>query len=54
MKIEARKMKTAKRGRPAKQQIQVTFNPNSVKLMRGSDLQFSEALFKPKIGRAHV
>jgi DNA repair protein RadA/Sms len=47
MKIEKRPMNTAKRGRPAKQQIQVTFNPNSVKLMRGSDLQFSEALFRP-------
>jgi DNA repair protein RadA/Sms len=45
MKIEKREMK--RRGRPAKQAPVVEFNPNEVKLFRGSDLQFNESLFKP-------
>jgi DNA repair protein RadA/Sms len=45
MKIEKREMK--RRGRPAKQAPIVEFNPNEVKLFRGSDLQFNESLFKP-------
>ena len=41
-------MNTTKRGRPSKQkQPTVTFTPNSVKLFRGHDLNFSESLFKP-------
>jgi DNA repair protein RadA/Sms len=47
MKIVKKPMSTAKRGRPAKQQIQVEFSPNKIKLVRGSELQFSEALFRP-------
>ena len=45
MKIEKREMK--RRGRPAKQAPVVEFNPNEVKLFRGSDLHFNESLFKP-------
>ena len=45
MKIEKREMK--RRGRPAKQAPAVEFNPNEVKLFRGSDLHFNESLFKP-------
>jgi DNA repair protein RadA/Sms len=38
-----------KRGRPAKQNTVVEFDFNSVKLFRGSDLNFSEELFKPMV-----
>ena len=36
-----------KRGRPAKQNLVVEFDSNSVKLFRGSELSFSDELFKP-------
>jgi len=36
-----------KRGRPAKQNLVVEFDSNSVKLFRGNELSFSEELFKP-------
>ena len=36
-----------KRGRPAKANQVVDFNPSDVQLFRGSDLSFSEDLFKP-------
>jgi len=36
-----------KRGRPAKVSQAVEFNPTDIKLFRGSDLSFSEDLFKP-------
>ena len=36
-----------KRGRPAKVSQAVEFNPTDIKLFRGSDLSFSEELFKP-------
>jgi DNA repair protein RadA/Sms len=45
MKILERKVET--RGRKAKQKTEVMFNPNDVKLFRGSDLSFSDSLFKP-------
>jgi predicted ATP-dependent serine protease len=38
---------TKRKGRPANQKPAVTFIPNSVKLFRGHDLNFSESLFKP-------
>jgi len=38
---------TKRKGRPANQKPAVTFTPNSVKLFRGHDLNFSESLFKP-------
>jgi DNA repair protein RadA/Sms len=40
-------IKTKKRGRPAKVSQVVDFNPSNVKLFRGSDLSFSEDLFRP-------
>ena len=45
MKVLERKVET--RGRKAKQKTEVMFNPNDVKLFRGSDLSFSDSLFKP-------
>lgn len=39
--------KVVKRGRPAKQNPAIEFNPSSVKLFRGNELNFSEELFKP-------
>jgi DNA repair protein RadA/Sms len=45
MKVVERKVET--RGRKAKQKTEVMFNPNDVKLFRGSDLSFSDSLFKP-------
>ncbi len=39
--------KVVKRGRPSKQNLVVEFDSNSVKLFRGSELSFSEELFKP-------
>jgi len=36
-----------KRGRPSKQKLVVEFDSKSVKLFRGSELSFSEELFKP-------
>jgi DNA repair protein RadA/Sms len=47
MKIEKREMKAERRGRPAKQKEVTAFNPEAVKLFRGSDLSFNESLFKP-------
>jgi DNA repair protein RadA/Sms len=38
---------TKRKGRPSNQKPAVTFTPNSVKLFRGHDLNFSESLFKP-------
>lgn len=45
MKVVERKVET--RGRKPKQKIEVMFNPNDVKLFRGSDLSFSDSLFQP-------
>ena len=45
MKVLERKVETS--GRKAKQKTEVMFNPNDVKLFRGSDLSFSDSLFKP-------
>ena len=45
MKVVERKVET--RGRKAKQKTEVMFNPSDVKLFRGSDLSFSDSLFKP-------
>lgn len=45
MKVVERKVET--RGRKPKQKNEVMFNPNDVKLFRGSDLSFSDSLFKP-------
>jgi DNA repair protein RadA/Sms len=45
MNVVERKVET--RGRKAKQKTEVMFNPNDVKLFRGSDLSFSDSLFKP-------
>jgi len=45
MKVVERKVET--RGRKPKQKTEVMFNPNDVKLFRGSDLSFSDSLFKP-------
>jgi DNA repair protein RadA/Sms len=45
MKVLERKVET--RGRKPKQKNEVMFNPNDVKLFRGSDLSFSDSLFKP-------
>jgi DNA repair protein RadA/Sms len=36
-----------RRGRPAKVQTPVEFDPSSIKLFRGSDLSFSDSLFRP-------
>ncbi len=36
-----------KRGRPAKTNQVIDFNPSDIQLFRGSDLSFSEDLFKP-------
>jgi len=47
MKVTKRAMSTPKRGRPAKQKIEVEFNPKLIQLIRGSELKFSEELFKP-------
>ena len=41
--------KVVKRGRPAKQNLVVEFDSKSVKLFRGSELSFSEELFKPMV-----
>ena len=41
------KIQIVKRGRPAKVNQVVDFNPADVQLFRGSDLSFSEDLFKP-------
>ncbi len=45
MNVVERKVET--RGRKPKQKNEVMFNPNDVKLFRGSDLSFSDSLFKP-------
>ena len=45
MKVLERKVET--RGRKPKQKNEVMFDPNDVKLFRGSDLSFSDSLFKP-------
>ena len=45
MKVLERKVET--RGRKPKQKTEVMFDPNDVKLFRGSDLSFSDSLFKP-------
>ena len=47
MKIEKREMKAERRGRPKKQVAKTEFNPESVQLFRGNDLQFNESLFIP-------
>ena len=36
-----------KRGRPAKQSVNVEFDSSSIKLFRGNELSFSDELFKP-------
>tara|TARA_R110000823_G_scaffold273279_1_gene392330 strand:+ start:676 stop:1473 length:798 start_codon:yes stop_codon:yes gene_type:complete len=40
-------LKVIKRGRPAKKNVVVEFDYNSIKLFRGSELSFSDELFKP-------
>jgi DNA repair protein RadA/Sms len=40
-------LKIIKRGRPAKKNIVVEFDYKSIKLLRGSELNFSDELFKP-------
>ena len=40
---------SVKRGRPSKQKLVVEFDSKSVKLFRGSELSFSEELFKPMV-----
>ena len=47
MNIEKREMKQERRGRPAKQKEVTSFNPETVKLFRGNDLEFNESLFVP-------
>jgi DNA repair protein RadA/Sms len=47
MRNEENEMKTERRGRPKKQEETTVFNPESVKLFRGNDLQFNESLFIP-------
>lgn len=47
MKIEKREIKVERRGRPKKQVETTEFDPASVQLFRGSDLSFSDELFKP-------
>ena len=42
-------LKVVKRGRPAKQNVNVAFDSSSVKLFRGNELSFSEELFKPMV-----
>ena len=41
------KVKVERRGRPRKQAETSTFNPSAIKTYRGSELYFSESLFKP-------
>ena len=49
MKLETRKIET--RGRKPKMKQESTFDPTSIKLFRGNDLQFNDSLFKPlKVG----
>ena len=36
-----------KRGRPRKENVTPSFNPATVKLFRGSDLNFNQSLFVP-------
>jgi DNA repair protein RadA/Sms len=45
MKVVERKAET--RGRKPKQQVDVVFNPDDIKLFRGSELSFNDSLFKP-------
>jgi len=47
MNIEKREVKVERRGRPKKQVATVEFDPTSVQLFRGNDLQFNESLFIP-------
>ena len=39
-----------KRGRPRKENVTPSFNPATVKLFRGSDLNFNQSLFVVKFG----
>jgi DNA repair protein RadA/Sms len=45
MKVVERKAET--RGRKPKQKVDVVFNPDDIKLFRGSELSFNDSLFKP-------
>jgi predicted ATP-dependent serine protease len=45
MKVVERKAETS--GRKPKQQVDVVFNPDDIKLFRGSELSFNDSLFKP-------
>jgi len=45
--IEMKNVNVVKRGRPAKQAEIKSFDPSSVKLVRGSELAFNESLFRP-------
>jgi DNA repair protein RadA/Sms len=47
MNIEKKEIKVERRGRPKKQIEEINFNSESIKLFRGSDLQFNESLFIP-------
>jgi len=47
MKVIQREVKTGKRGRPSKPTQTTTFNQSKIQLVRGSDLKFSDSLFKP-------
>jgi DNA repair protein RadA/Sms len=40
-------LKVIKRGRPAKKNVVIEFDYKSIKLLRGSELSFSDELFKP-------
>lgn len=47
MNVTKRETKTERRGRPKKQVQTTEFNPSTVKLFRGNDLNFNESLFIP-------
>ncbi len=40
-------LNVVKRGRPSKVAEVKSFDPSSVKLLRGSELKFNDSLFKP-------
>lgn len=42
-------IKEKRRGRPKKEKVVVDFNPQSIQLVRGNELKFSDSLFTPMV-----